>query len=153
MAVTANVYNHLTALYLGQAVALANMKLMLLKNTAVFNATHTTVDQVAGPASPNRVHEFFGSSWPQGGKTVASVAATTITTNDAKLAGDQTSQDAVGGIIGPCRYVLLYDSVSNKPHVLYDLGQDEYAGETTPFKLTFDLTGTPGTIFNLNVAP
>lgn len=151
MAVTANVYNHTMALITGQAITLANLKLMLVKSTAAFDATHTTVDAIAGVASPNRAHEFYGSSWPQGGKTVAGVAASTITTNDAKLAGNQTSQTAAGGSIGPCRFVLLYDATSSKPLVLYDLGQDEYAGDTTDFKLTFDLLGTPGTIYTLTV--
>lgn len=151
MAVTANVYNHTMALIAGQGIANATLKLMLLKSTAAFNATHTTVDAVAGAADPDRDHEFFGSSWPQGGKTVAGVAASTITTNDAKLSGNQTSQTAAGGSIGPCRYVLLYDDTSDKPLILYDLGQDEYAGDTTDFKLTFDLLGTPGTIYTLSV--
>lgn len=151
MAVTANVYNHTMALISAQSVNNANLKLMLLTSAAAFTAAHTTVDQVAGTASPNRANEFFGNGWPQGGKTVANVAASTITTNDAKLSGDQTSQTAAGGSIGPCRYVLLYDATSMKPLILYDLGQDEYAGDTTDFKLTFDLLGAPGTIHTLTV--
>lgn len=151
MAVTANVYNHMMALLAAQSVNNANLKLMLLTSSASFTATHTTVDQVAGAASPNRANEFFGNGWPQGGKAVANVTASTITTNDAKLAGDQTTQTASGGNIGPCRYVLLYDATSMKPLVLYDLGQDEYAGDTTDFKLTFDLLGTPGTMYTITV--
>ncbi|ETR74713.1 hypothetical protein X566_17970 [Afipia sp. P52-10] len=150
MAVTANVYNHYMALIAAQTINNANLKLMLLKSTASFNAAHTTVDAVAG-AGPTRAHEFYGNGWPQGGKAVTNVAATTITTNDAKLSGDQTSQTASGGNIGPCRYVLLYDATSMKPLVLYDLGQDEYAGDTTDFKLTFDLLGSAGTIYTLTV--
>lgn len=149
MAVTANVYNHTMALIAAQSVNNANLKLMLLTSAASFTATHTTVDQVAGAASPNRANEFFGNGWPQGGKTVGNVTASTVTTNDAKLAGDQTTQTAAGGSIGPCRHVLLYDATSIKPLILYDLGQDEYAGDTTDFKLTFDLLGTPGTIHTL----
>jgi len=151
MAVTANVYNHTAALIAGQAIELTTLKLMLLTSSASFTASHTTVDQVAGAASPDRANEFYGNGWPQGGKAVTTVNATTITTNDAKLTGDQTSQTASGGSIGPCRYVLLYDDTSDKPLILYDLGQDEYAGDSTDFKLTFDLTGSPGTILTLTV--
>jgi hypothetical protein len=154
MAVTANVYNHTTDLVLGQEVTLANLYVMLLESTAAFVATDSTVDQVAGALTGDpleRAHEFYGNSWPQGGKNVTNVAASTITTNDARLAGDQVTQTAAGGTIGPCRYVLLYDNVSMRPLVLYDLGQDEFAGDTTDFKLTFDLNGTPGTIFTLTV--
>lgn len=151
MAVTAHVYNHTLALIAAQDIDLANLKVMLLTSSASFDAADTTIDAVAGAASPDRANEFYGNGWPQGGKTVANVAASTITTNDAKLAGDQTSQTASGGSIGPCRYVLLYDSASDKPLILYNLGQDEYAGDTTDFKLTFDLLGTPGTIYTLTV--
>lgn len=151
MAVTANVYNHTAALFAGQTVTISTLKVMLLSSSASFDATHTTVNAVAGAASPHRANEVYGNGWAEGGKTVTTVAATTITTNDAKLAGDQVSQTASGGTIGPCRYVLLYDSTSSKPLILYDLGQNEYAGDTTDFKLTFDLSGTPGTILTLTV--
>jgi hypothetical protein len=151
MAVTANVYNHTTALVLGQEVDLDNLKAMLLSDSASFTAGNTTVDQVAGAASPHRANEVYGNGWPEGGPTVANVAASTITTDDAKLAGDQIAETASGGIIGPCRYVLLYDATAMSPLILYDLGQDEYAGDTTPFKLTFDLSGTPGTILTLSI--
>lgn len=151
MAVTAHAYNHYMSLIAGQTVNKDSMKLMLLTNLASFNATHTTVDEVAGAASPDRANEFYGNGWPQGGKLVTNVTSSIITTDDAKLSGDQTTQTASGGSIGPCRFVLLYDSVTMKPLILYDLGQDEYAGDTTDFKLTFDLNGTPGTIFTLTV--
>ena len=154
MAVTAHVYNHTLSLIAGQTVDNDNLKVMLLTSSAAFDATDTSVDDVAGALSGSpaeRDHEFYGNGWPQGGKTVANVAANTITTNDAALTGDQTSQTASGGNIGPCRFVLLYDATSEKPLVLYDFGQDEYAGDTTDFKLTFDLLGTPGRIYTLTV--
>lgn len=154
MAVTAHVYNHTLSLIAGQTVDNDNLKVMLLTSSAAFDATDTSIDDVAGALSGSpaeRDYEFYGNSWPQGGKTVANVASNTITTNDAALTGDQTSQTASGGNIGPCRFVLLYDATSMKPLVLYDLGQDEYAGDTTDFKLTFDLLGTPGRIYTLTV--
>lgn len=151
MAVTANVYNHTAALFAGQTVTISTLNVMLLSSSASFDATHTTVNAVAGAASPHRAKEVYGNGWAEGGKTIASVAASTVTTNDAKLAGDQVSETASGGIIGPCRYVLLYDSTSSKPIILFDLGQDEYAGDTTPLKMTFDLTGGTNAIINFIV--
>ncbi len=151
MAVTAHVYNHTLSLIAGQTVDNDNLKVMLLTSDASFDATDTSVDDVAGEASPDRGYEFYGNGWPQDGKTVANVVSNIITTNDAALVGDQTVETATGGSIGPCRYVLLYDATSMKPLVLYDLGQDEYAGDTTDFKLTFDLLGTPGRIYTLSV--
>lgn len=108
-------------------------------------------DAVAGAASPDRANEFYGNGWAQGGPTVGSVVASTITTNDAKLAAAQISVTASGGEIGPARYVLLYDATNEKPLILYDLGQDEHAGDTTDFKFTFDLTGGSNAIFTLTV--
>lgn len=151
MAVTANVYNHTTALVAGQAIDKDNLKAMLLTSDASFDATDTTVDAVAGAASPDRANEFYGNGWAQGGPTVGSVVASTITTNDAKLAAAQISVTASGGEIGPVRYVLLYDATNSKPLILYDLGQDEHAGDTTDFKFTFDLTGGSNAIFTLTV--
>lgn len=154
MAVTANPYNHTAALTLGQAIDKANIKAMLLTSSASFVATHTTVDAVAGALTGSpaaRANEFYGNGWAQGGVTVASVAASTITTNDAKLSGAQISVTASGGDIGYCRYVLLYDATSMKPLTLYDLIVDEHAGDTTPFKFTFDLTNGTDALFLLDV--
>ncbi|HWM82933.1 MAG TPA: hypothetical protein VNQ56_12805 [Pseudolabrys sp.] len=154
MAVTSHIYNHTTALLAGQAINLTTLRVMLLKDTAAFDATHISVDQVAGALTGDpaeRLHEVYGSGWDQGGESVAAVTATTITTNDARLSGGQVSKTATGGNIGPCRYVLLYDATSMKPIQIYDLGQNEYAGDTTDFKLTFDLLGVPGTIYTLTV--
>lgn len=154
MAVTASVYNHTTSLVAGQSIDKANLKAMLLTSLASFDATHTTVDAVAGALTGSpaaRVNEFYGNGWPQGGSLVGSVASSTITTNDAKLSGAQISVTAAGGDIGPCRYVLLYDATNSKPLILYDLGQDEHAGDTTDFKFTFDLTGGSDAIFTLTV--
>lgn len=154
MAVTAHVYNHTSALLAGQTIDNNNLKVMLLTSSATFDATNTSVDDVAGALSGSpaeRAYEFYGNGWPQGGKTVANVAANTIATNDAALTGDQMVETASGGNIGPCHYVLLYDATSTKPLILYDLGQDEYSGDTTDFKMTFDLLGTPGRIYKLIV--
>src|SRR5690606_32924185 len=111
-AVTSHIYNHTTSLLLGQAINLADLRVMLLKDTASFTAAHTTVDQVAGALTGDpaeREHEVYGNGWDQGGVAVDSVASTMITTNDARLSGGQVAKTATGGNIGPCRYVLLYD--------------------------------------------
>jgi hypothetical protein len=154
MAVTANVYNHTAALIAGQSIDKANIKAMLLTSSASFVATDTTVNAVAGSLTGSpaaRAKEVYGNGWTQGGPVVSGVAASTITTNDAKLSASQISVTASGGDIGPCRFVLLYDATSGKPLILYDLGQDEHAGDTTPFKFTFDLTGGTDAIFTLTV--
>ncbi|GEC14306.1 hypothetical protein [Nitrobacter winogradskyi] len=156
MAVTAHVYNHYAKEIAAGAIDQENRKLMFLDADAatLFNATHTSVDQVAGALAgepEEREHEVYGNGWPQGGPAVAEIAATTINTNGAAVSGAQTVEDATGGSIGPGRSILDYDATSGKPFVFYDLGQDEYAGDSTPFKLTFDLDGTPGRMIELLV--
>jgi hypothetical protein len=46
MAVTVSVYNHLTNLILSKAIDLTNLRYELLSNSATFDATHTTKEQV-----------------------------------------------------------------------------------------------------------
>jgi len=228
MAVTASVYNHSTQLVFDQAVTKAQLRLMKLNSSGVFNAAHTSMTSVANgrsatvtitSASPgvvtdtghgysndqpvtlrtsgalwtglspntvyyarnvtantyelsatpggasintsgsqsgvhtaysNGAHEVHGNGWSPFGEPVANVVSSTITTNDAKLAGDQTAKTATGGSI-TARNIVLFDFASMKPLIHYDLGQDETAGATTEFKVTFDLTGTPGTIATLSV--
>lgn len=96
-------------------------------------------------------YEVSGNGWAPFGQTVANVAATTITTNDAKLAGDQTSVTAAGGAVS-ARFIALVDFANWTPLIFYDLGQLESAGDTTDFKVTFDLLGTPGTIATITNA-
>lgn len=154
--VTAHIYNHYAKEVAAGSIDQANRKLMFLDSDAatLFNATHTSIDQVAGALTGDpaaRAHEVYGNGWPQGGPTVASIAATTINTNGAAISGAQTVEDATGGSIGPGRAILDYDATSGKPFVFYDLGQEEYAGDSTPFKLTFDLNGTPGRMLELQL--
>ena len=152
--VTALKYNHTSALILGQHLSIDNLALMLIVETATFSAAHTTIDDVAGALTGDpaeREYEVYGNGWAQSGEMVANIASSTIATRNAKMVGDQTAEEATGGPIGPCRYVLLYDKNLMKPLILYDLGQNEYAGVSTPFKLTFDLNGSVGTMFTLQV--
>lgn len=92
--------------------------------------------------------ESYGNGWGVFGGAIANVAGSTVTTNDAKIAGDQVSATASGGSIS-ARFIVLVDFSNWAPLIFYDLGQIETAGDTTDFKVSFDLAGVPGTIINL----
>lgn len=131
MTVTVSIYNHTTALIAGQVVNLANIKAMLLDASASFLATDTTIDAVSNLGAK----QVSGNGWTIGGETLTSVAAATVTTNDALIDADDISVLATGGNIGPAYAAVLYDATSNKPLKYIDFGQAWTAGETTPFKL------------------
>ncbi len=142
MAVTVNLYNNATKRLVNKEVTFTTLKLMLLSNLASFTASHTTLDQVAG-AGPTRANEVYGNGWTQGGMTLASVAVTTVTTNDAMLDANDVTVTATGGAIGPAYAAVLYDDTdSNKAPLLYvDFGQAQTAGQDTDFKVVWNASG------------
>lgn len=148
MAVTVNRYNHTAKKFLNKEVDLTTMKAMLLTAAAVaaFTASHTTVDQAAGAASPTRAGEVFGNGWTESGELLTGVAVSIRSTNGAALSTDDLSKTATGGNIGPAYGVLLLDDTGDEPLWLVDFGQAEEAGEETEMLLVFDPTGTRGTI-------
>lgn len=106
MAITVSTYNHTSAklLKLGVDPQAANFFLELLNGDATFVASHTTkaaVDNTGG-------YEVYGNGWTQGGENLASVAVTTVTTNDAMLDAADVQITATGGSIGPADAALVY---------------------------------------------
>ena len=136
MAITTTLYNHTTKLFANGEVSLADLKVMLLDNdlAALFDATDTDMTGLTGA-------EVSGFGWTSGGKAIASAAITTTSTNDAKLDGDDISVTATGGQIGPAKALVIYDDNSNKPLGFVDFGQDEAAGDTTDFKISWNAAG------------
>jgi hypothetical protein len=86
-------------------------------------------------------YEVYGNGWPANGPTLASVAVTTITTNDAMLDADDIDQLAAGGTIGPGDNLVVFDSITCKPivHMAFDATQS--AGDTTDFKVVWNSDG------------
>lgn len=137
MAVTYSAYDHTLQLIVNKAVTYTTVKVKLLDNTASFTSSQTTVASVDGSGAK----EVSGNGWASGGPTLANVAVTQVTTNDAMLDADDVSQTASGGSIGPAYAALVYDSTSNKPLFYIDFGQSQSAGDTTDFKIVWDATG------------
>jgi hypothetical protein len=137
MAVTMSLYDHTVKLLVNKEVTLTTLKVKLLDATATFTASQTTVASVDGSGAK----EVSGNGWTSGGLTLANVAVTQVTTNDAMLDADDVSQTASGGSIGPAYAALVYDSTSNKPLIYIDFGAAQSAGSTTDFKIVWDASG------------
>ena len=137
MAVTMSLYDHTVKLLVNKEVTLTTLKVKLLDATATFAQAQTTVASVDGSGAK----EASGNGWTSGGLTLASVAVTQVTTNDAMLDAADVSQTASGGSIGPAYAALVYDATSNKPLIYIDFGQAQSAGDTTDFKIVWDANG------------
>ena len=137
MAVTMSLYDHTVKLLVNKEVTLTTLKVKLLDATATFAQAQTTVASVDGSGAK----EVSGNGWTLGGLTLASVAVTQVTTNDAMLDAADVSQTASGGSIGPAYAALVYDATSNKPLIYIDFGQAQSAGDTTDFKIVWDANG------------
>lgn len=137
MAVTMSLYDHTVKLLVNKEVTYTTLKVKLLDDTASFVASDTTVNAVDGSGAK----EVSGNGWTAGGLTLASVAVTQVTTNDAILDANDASATASGGSIGPAYAALLYDSTSLKPLVYIDFGQAQSAGDTTDFKIVWHADG------------
>jgi hypothetical protein len=137
MAVTITPYNHTLKLFLNQEVDLSNIKVILLNASGTFTATHTATTQVTNSGA----YEVSGNGWDAGGELLSSVAASTVTTNDAKLDADDLSITATGGDIGPAENAVVVDATSGKPLYHISFGEAKTAGVGTPFNLTWNANG------------
>lgn len=137
MAVTMSLYDHTVKLLANKEVTLTTLKVKLLDNTASFVGSDATVNAVDGTGAK----EVSGNGWTAGGLTLAGVAVTTVTTNDAILDANDASATASGGSIGPAYAALVYDATSNKPLLYIDFGQMQSAGDTTDFKIVWAADG------------
>lgn len=140
MAITAVLYDHTAKLFANGEVSLADLKFMLLSDLAVFAATDTGIDAVAG-ASPDRANEVHNGGWTEGGEVLASAAVTVATTNDAKLDAADITKNATGEAIGPADFGVIYDSNSGNVLVFVDFDGPQTAGESTDFKVVWHANG------------
>ncbi|MCW5722439.1 MAG: hypothetical protein KIS86_14970 [Devosia sp.] len=148
MAVVTRLYNSAARRLINQSVDLDNLKVMLLSNSAAFNAAHTTLEGPAGVANANEVD---GNGWTTGGELIENVAVSTITTDDAMIDGDDIVVTAVGGPIGDAFAAVIYDDSdpNDAPLAFISFGQAVNAGESTDFKFIWPSDG----IFKFTYTP
>lgn len=157
MAITVQQYDHTCFLHLNKALDFTKYTVMLLGAGATFTSTHTTVDAVAGAASPHRANELYGNAWPEGGVAITGLAATQVAlggdgkNNDAMLTGANVVVTASGGPLPPtpASGELIFESATMKPLWFVNYGQLEQAGDTTDYKSRWNAAGG---IFNIQAA-
>lgn len=140
MAVTVNLYNHTAKKFANKEVTFTTLKLMLLNNSATFNAAHTNISSVS-------TNQVSGNGWAAGGPTLQTVTVSVVTTNDAALDADDVSVTATGGNIGPAYKAALYDSTTGDILLWIDFGEAKEAGVGTPLLIQWHPSG----IFGWNV--
>jgi len=143
MPVTITLYNHTAKLFAEGSNASADTYKVKLLTVATFNATHTTLAAVGGTEATT------GTGYTAGGPSLANVAVTTVTTNDARFDADDVTLTASGGSITASYGVIYNDTDANDPPLAFiDFDGSQSAGAGTDFKIIWDANG----IFSFTVA-
>ena len=143
MAVTISLYNHTAKRFADGSNAVGDTYKVKLLTAATFDATHTTLIATGGTEATT------GTGYTAGGATLANVAVTTVTTNDAKFDADDVTWTASGGSITASYAILYNDTDTDDPPVAFiDFGGSESAGDGTDFLIVWNASG----IFTWTVA-
>lgn len=136
MAVTVSLYNHAAKLFADGSNAAADTYKVLLATAATFDATDTTL------AGVTYTEVAQANGYTTGGASLANVAVTTVTTNDASFDADDITWTASGGSI-TASYAILYNDTDagDPPLAFIDFGQSESAGDGTDFKIVWNSSG------------
>ena len=143
MAVTISLYNHTARLFAAGENAEGDTYKVKLYSAATFDAADTTLVGITGTEATT------GTGYDAGGETLANVAVTTVTTNDAKFDADDVTWTAAGGSIDAAFAVIYNDTDANDPPIAFiDFDGTQSAGDTTDFKVVWNANG----IFTFTVA-
>ena len=143
MAVTISLYNHTAKLFTEGSNVPGDTYKVKLYTAATFTATHTTLAGVGGTEATT------GTGYTAGGPSLANVAVTTVTTNDARFDADDVTLTASGGSITASFGVIYNDTDANDPPLAFiDFDGSQSAGAGTDFKIIWDANG----IFSFTVA-
>lgn len=136
MAVTISLYNHTAAKFADGSFAVGDTYKVMLCTAATYTASDTTL------AGITKTEHSNANGYTTGGATLANVAVTTVTTNDAKFDADDASWTASGGSITASYAILYNDTDANDPPVAFiDFGGSQSAGDTTQFKIVWNASG------------
>ena len=143
MAVTISLYNHTAKLFADGSNAVGDTYKLKLYSAATFDASHTTLTGVGGTEATT------GTGYTAGGQSLANVAVTTVTTNDAKFDADDVTWTASGGSITASYGVIYNDTDTDDPPLAFiDFDGSQSAGDGTDFKVVWNANG----IFTFTVA-
>jgi hypothetical protein len=136
MAITISLYNHTAARFASGANAVGDTYKLKLLTAATFSAAHTTLAATGGTEVAS------GNGYTTGGATLANVAVTTVTTNDAKLDADDVTWTASGSSLSAAFGILYNDTDADDPPVAFiDFDGSKTAPATTDFKVIWDAAG------------
>lgn len=136
MAVTISLYNHTAKRFADGTNAVGDTYKVKLLSAATFNATHTTLAGTGGTEAT------AGTGYTAGGATLANVAVTTVTTNDAKFDADDVTWTASGGSIVASYGIIYNDTDTDDPPVAFiDFDGSQSAGDGTDFKIIWNASG------------
>jgi hypothetical protein len=136
---TISIYDHTAKLFANKELTFTTLKLELLNNSASFTAGNTTRNQVNNSGA----YAVSGNGWAAGGETLANVAVTQVTTNDAMLDADDIDKTASGGAIGPAYKAVLYDDTmaNDNPLAFIDFEGSKQADSGTHFIVSWAAGG------------
>jgi hypothetical protein len=136
MPVTISLYNHTAARFASGANAQGDTYKLKLLTAATFDASHTTLAATGGTETGT------STGYTAGGATLANVAVTTVTTNDAKFDADDVTLNASGGAITASYGILYNDTDTDDPPVAFiDFDGSQSAGDGTQFKVVWNASG------------
>lgn len=143
MAITISLYNHTAARFASGANAVGDTYKLKLLTAATFSAAHTTLAGTGGTEVAN------GNGYTTGGATLANVAVTTVSTNDAAFDADDVAWTASGGSLAAAFGILYNDTDTNDPPVAFiDFDGTKTAADGTNFIVSWNASG----IFTFTVA-
>lgn len=143
MALTITPYNHTARLFANGSFIPGDTYKVMLCTAATLDASNTTLAGI----TKTEVANLYG--YTTGGATMANVAVTTVTTNDAKFDADDVTWTASGGSIAADYAIVYNDTDTDDPPLAFiDFGGTETAVASTNFLLVWNASG----IFSWTVA-
>lgn len=138
MAITITPYNHTTQLFVSGGSSTANTWKLKLYSALTPNAAHTTLSSVDAAGT----EATTGTGYTAGGQALTSLAATTVSTNGAKIDAADVVWTASGGPI-TAAYGVIYDDThaSDAPlwYINFDGSYSATDGDT--FTVTWNTSG------------
>lgn len=135
---TITLYDHTAKKFADGSFAVGDTYKVKLYSALTPDTSHTTLAAVDGAGT----EATAGTGYTAGGATLAGVAVTTVTTNDARFDANDVTWSATGGSISATHAVLYNDTEVDDPPVAYiDFGGTETAGSGTDFIITWNASG------------
>jgi len=137
MAVTVSIFNHTAQRFASGANASSDTYKVALYTSATYLASATTL------AGVTKTEVASGNGYTTGGATLASVAVTTVTTDDAKFDANDVSWTVPAAGSLAAAYAILYnDTDANDPPVLFiDFGETITTTDGGIFQIIWNASG------------